>query len=921
MHQHRRTSSAVPSSGHPRQPQNRPPSQDAERFGPNISRGLAAERHMEASESDQNIESGEKPPQQKLNQMIQNFHTKAALIILHSRIELRPWIVNGVVRTNRWFNVGLDEADELRPALIPWKTSNCTTNRPPPMIIEIYLDLTQLTNNQSLVILDDKGKRWDVVEALAASGCLDNSEAFKQGLILERWRIELGPGPDDFPTDLGLPAVYKKSIVVFRSLYTYSKMLPAWKFFKRHAKVRPVPALLLKYRIIQGTEEQTRTSKDPLRVPLVPETDKVVESYSFGMTESPAGTFSAQVTYRSNCDFRVDDSEALLSSRFMGVDEGVFKPSLPSDDPYTTHGKGSGSLPVRRQMPGASDLGQMYGSMSTFHHPGLTRAASPITAVRTATERAAGSPRSPSSPTFSNSPRLTQARVAALSSEGNPQVPRRPSISVQPFKAPPLSASPALTDNHIGLHGKAPGTREAPINIPTTTNNMQRPGTPSRRSTNASETAMGSSTSGSPKPASISRFSSSFSHRRGRPSFGGTSRPNEDHSSDRVSISTSPAYPAMATFADTGATSSESVQADEDNISDFLKMLDLNKGLLSKREAGSSESNSKRTSTVLSRFRKMKESNTMLSESMSSSLILQQTAPLKQPSVSMPTSGAAISVSSSPGKAISPHTPHTPAVPSRLSANSVVDYSRHDRPSRQSSKTASERTMVAQTGSQRAESSANAIDIPQSPRPFPPTFRRPSSAAPRRSSSATEEDPADYSPFGMRSLSLGAEERSLMSLSELVQGATSGEPEPSSIPQNHSANVTNRSPAKETLKVENISGISRPYQPRFAHARNRGSFGHLQSHNSAASSLGRGSVASNTTDAEREGCSGSVSNSGTSIAPDTRRSLTHRFSMNRGTCIPPHFDEDEPLLFAMSDFGVSRRSLEEGKKGGPGANP
>ena len=59
--------------------------------------------------------------------------------------------------------------------------------------------------------------------------------------------------------------------------------------------------------------------------------------------------------------------------------------------------------------------------------------------------------------------------------------------------------------------------------------------------------------------------------------------------------------------------------------------------------------------------------------------------------------------------------------------------------------------------------------------------------------------------------------------------------------------------------------------------------------------------------------------SGSNSATEDRRAAMYRF--NPGRQNPPQsnqLEDDEPLLFAMSDFGVSRRSLEEGRQGNQG---
>lgn len=720
------------------------------------------------------------------------------------------------------------------------------------------------------------------------------------------------------PPDLAtiLPTVYKKSIVVFRSLCAYSKLLPAWKYSKRHSKVRPNPVLSLKYRVIQGPREQLRSTRDPLTVPLHPGDDPVVDTYSFGVTESPAGPFSVLVTYRTNCEFRVDDSEALLSSRFMGVDEHFFKPSLPSENHFPAAQQEPGSLPVRHRNMNRPDLGQAYGSMSTFHQVGPTTGASPISALRAARELADNSPSSPTRP--SNSPRPSQvSRIAALSGEGNHPARRRPSISIQPFKAPPLSASPALIDSPIGSQARSIGSRAGSMDISPGGANMPPPSAPMslRKPAQLSESAVASSTSGSPRPAPISKYSSSFSHRRARLSSGGASKTDDDNnSSGRVSVSSSTVQPSVGTPMDPSVGSSGSLHADEDNISDFLKMLESRKDLLSKKDARAIEKVPKRTSAALSRFHKMKDSNAMLSESMSSSLLLQQSAvsSSKQlPSLTNPMGGASISISSSPGKAISPHTPHVPAVPSRLSSNSVVDYSHLDRNERHISSEPSEfpsqQTPRDAFRQKTARTPANAIDIPTSPRQYISSFRRSSSAAQNRDGVNVEEDLGDYLPFGMRSISLGAEERSPPSLSELAP-RQEVEPTPSEPTDSQRQRETEPSTANDSPSG---TSFTRRYQPRFAQASGRGSFQSLQPHTPGASNNGRDSALPDT---ERET---STSNNAASAASDARRGSGNRFSFNRhlGGALA-NTDDDEPLLFTMSDFGASRRSLEEARRGG-----
>lgn len=802
------------------------------------------------------------------------------------------------------------------------------------------------------MVLDDNGKRWDVHDSLSAlrTQASNIQQSKSDEIILERWKIELGESTARPPADLGsiLPTVYKKSIVLFRSLFTYSKFLPAWKFSKRNTKSRRSPALQIKYRVIDRSIPVTgrSTSPDHLTAPLYEGSGKVVDTYSFGVTESPAGPFSVQVTYRTNCDFRVDDSEALLSSRFMGADDDIFRPSLPSEN--IRPNQEVGSVPVERRPVGDPDFSRAYGSLSTFHQVGP--GTSPLSALRNMRDVGPSSspPDSPSKkllpPAKIATTPTASGRAAQIASEsgGGSNFGRRPSISFQPFKAPPLSASPALVDTPLGV---SPRTTSARASAGTSAESRVMPppsvAASARRSAAlVSEQIISSSNSASPKPAPITRYSSSFSHRRGRPSSGGTTKLDDEISSGKASAASSNVQPGSGLLAEATGTSAGSIHADDENISDFLKMLDLKKDLMNSSGSVSQDSGPRKptaTSAALARFQRMRDSNAALSDSMSTSMHLRHSSSSSSKHLSgVPpmVAGTSISTASSPGKPISPHTPHTPAIRSRLSSNSVADEmaTEHDRrvpPHIEHDSPLEENP--GETITQRDPSTAGAIDIPISPRVYPPAYRRSSSAAQRRRPAAADDD--EIFPFGMRSVSLGNEE-----------GA---HPLPDTVPRmNEDENVdpdpnlyqcqAEDQPCTEgnNVPATSATGASRPsasatssisnthlYQPRFASSRGRGYSGG-QSVSSASSSLARGAVIPphlSERDADRDGnASGSTSGNSTM---ELRRGSGQRPSVSRAAPSAA-FEDDEPLLFAMSDFGASRRSLEEnrGNHGGNDSN-
>ncbi|KKK21606.1 hypothetical protein ARAM_004126 [Aspergillus rambellii] len=961
MHQHPRSpapaapiSSTRPRSQDRKDPDPRPNSPAFDlRTHPN--RGLGIETENDVADATHRSQPG-KDAIAKLSQIISNYHTKAALIILQSRAELPPSFTKGsdTPRVNRWFNVEVEDTDVLREHLRTWRTCDATDNRPPPLIIETYLDTQGLTNSQTLVVLDENGKRWDVLESLTASQSahpVKPPSSRADDVILERWRVELGDMPGKLPADLGsiLPTVYKKSIVLFRSLFTYSKFLPAWKFIKRNGRFRTNPALRIKYRILNDQVPQEPSKPDHLTIPLYEGNSKVVDTYSFGVTESPAGPFSVQVTYRTSCDFRVDDSEALLSSRFMGADDEIFRPSLPSRglDAKAVNPE-IGSAPVEKRPVEDPDLSRAYGSLSTFHHVGAPTGASPISALRAARESGASSP-SPAS-SYRKSLSVAKAspagRAAILANEGSPYVARRPSISFQPFKAPPLSASPSLVDPPLGASPRTVGPVRASLSE---SKHMPPPSmaASARKSlSSAPDNAIPSSNSASPRPAPISRYSSAFSHRRGRPSSGGINRIEDDNSSGKASATSSTAQPGSGLLAEITGTSADSIHADDENISEFLKMLDLRKDLLnpSSNHAAALDAVSRRTtatSAALSRFQRMRDSNAALSDSMSSSLLLQRSSnsSSKQLSGVPPmAAGTSISTASSPGKPISPHTPHTPAIPSRLSSHSIVDYNNPESNPRglprEAPSSPMEETVSDETPVEHHPSTVTAIPIPTSPPSlFPATFRRSSSAANRRSATAADDEEI----FNMRSVSLGAEEPSHTSLSALQRQHEYEGTGTNLAPSGRGARPTGRDNAKvlpspATREVGTQQGVmtsapassSSPssnhplFQRRLSHSRGRGFSGGPQPHSlsSGSSSAARGGGIIPSYLAEQDpdrDANASGSNSGTYVADERRAG--RRSSAGRNNFQSTQPEEDEPLLFVMSDFGASRRSLDEGRQG------
>ncbi|KAI9645141.1 autophagy protein 13 [Ciborinia camelliae] len=859
----------------------------------------------------------------KLDQILQNFHTKAAIIIIGSRVGLPVvFTKEGPKKVNKWFQIETDDTDAYREDLNKWRMCGGFQNRPPPLIIETYLDTSHLSSSQRLVIVDDLGKRWDALDALSnSSGSSDG----RSEVILERWRIELRDIPGEQPYDFGstLPTVYKKCIVFFRSLYSTAKLVPAWRFKKNLGKNgSPTNALIINCRIATG-DSQPRPV-DGLKQPIFDHNGPVTSTYVLGTTDTPAGQIFAEVTYRNDCNFRVDDSESLLSSRFMGADEHFFIPSLAARGDLSrrrsTKQPEIGSLPAHKQLADDSGPVQTYGSLSTFHGNAPPRGSSPISALRAQRPMGSDTSSPPAGSLPLSRPLLISTSKGPLKSIEGITMARKPSLSFQPFKAGSLSSSPSRVAYAGETTSASPGSQPRASGISALAQARNRSsltaGMPAslRGGPVASDNVVPTSVSSSPKPAPISRYSSSFTHRRGRSSFGGASKLVDDDqvSSGKQSLSSS-VQPGSGILAEAGTGgSSGSLQTDDDNISDFLKLLDSKKTLQSFEPSG--EASRKRATAQLSKFQSMRESHNALTDSMASSTMLQRSSSSSSrqlSSVPPMVAATSVSASSSPGKPISPHTPHTPAIPSRLSANSIAEYDQPRRISRRSRTTEARIEDVEGNNDQSTDAGTNAIDIPTSPRPYYPHVRRSSSVAQQHRSLAIEDDLGDL-PFGVhRSISLGADDREPPSLSALLNIGQ---------PSDDVASPTSQSPSQLQPAPRISEGSA---------AMSRQASSSLEAHDSEVPQLSRfsGSGSANSPYRPRLGKTGGrgvtppQTGSFSSLLVDrgsgsgSERAGGGRYSFSRG--MGPYEPDDEPLLFDMSEIGrdLSRRSIDEPRGG------
>jgi len=681
---------------------------------------------------------------------------------------------------------------------------------------------------------------------------------------------------------------------------------------------------------VQSGEDFARSARrwDGLQIPLFPGEETVTEEFAFGKVESPAGSFSISVSFRKNCDFRVDESEALLSSHFIKLDEHHFHPSRhqrTSSQPAnfaTARGTEHGSLPSAvATVPQRPEYNPANGSLSSFHQ---TAGASPLFALRAAADMTNRSS-SNSSPAErpSSAMRSIQGSKSSLRSTDIPPVSRRASISFQPFKSASLSSSPAISDqvfqgSSLGRVGTPGVQAHRRVNIgavsPSSYKSAHSTVTPSGDIT-AVQTPIPIS-SGSPKAQPMTRIASSFGTRRPRISAGASaSRADDDNSSGQASYSSSMAAPGSGLYTTAGASSYE----EDIQIRDFMSMLaDGQKTSLKSFGGAGGESSARVARDPLSKFQRMKDSQSALADSMSSSLLLQpssspSTSSRNLSSVPGMVPSTTFSSSSSPGKPLSPHTPHTPAIPSRLSGAQTVGRQHHHHSRSTQPASGSDNQRRSQPVAEGA-ATTEPLDIPLSPGFMGPRRANSMSQEHRETidvSGFIEFDPATTFDNHRQSISLGSVDRApRLSMSRLLDLRSASN---SALPGREAAEAESRQINDGEDDGLPFGPVRPPSMdtaeeggPRFANRFPRGNemTSSFSSNRGRFSARGRGDTPpmSSTSSLNKN-------QSGGNMRPGIVGRRTPSWSRPS--------QEDEDLLFAMSDMvQQSRRSLDQDKTAG-----
>ncbi|XP_021805429.1 autophagy-related protein 13a [Prunus avium] len=220
----------------------------------------------------------------KLEQIVSRFLLKSLHIVLDSRIpSLHPHDRSGdlssvpqVRKRDKWFNLILGDRPAALENLNFWHR-----NVMDPMIIDIIL-----------------------VRGGPSSSSVDNLyvnsvEGTSVETIIERWVVQYETprvvAPQTGDTSASYKKTYKKSIILLRTLYSYMRLLPAYRIFRQLSTSSQTYNFDIIYKV------------SSLRDPFSRAEEELMEEYSFAPVEAHPGRLSLSVTYRSTLsDFNLE---------------------------------------------------------------------------------------------------------------------------------------------------------------------------------------------------------------------------------------------------------------------------------------------------------------------------------------------------------------------------------------------------------------------------------------------------------------------------------------------------------------------------------------------------------------------------------------------------------------------------------------
>ncbi|KAJ7573751.1 autophagy-related protein 13-domain-containing protein [Mycena floridula] len=163
---------------------------------------------------------------QKSDQIAFHFYTKLFYVVQEARGD------ESAARTDKWFNLETPDSDvlpkEIRErykSISVWchdASASTSSAPPPPLEIQVVLQVPELNNKDVLVHLGDTNG--------TASSSRTPLIPTPRWILLETYTLEFA---SPIIHDIPLSTIYKHGIPLFRSLYSLLRVLPAWRMRRR----------------------------------------------------------------------------------------------------------------------------------------------------------------------------------------------------------------------------------------------------------------------------------------------------------------------------------------------------------------------------------------------------------------------------------------------------------------------------------------------------------------------------------------------------------------------------------------------------------------------------------------------------------------------------------------------------------------
>lgn len=258
--------------------------------------------------------------EKRVIELINSFFTKAVLLICKSKSlnELDSDI--STIPTDACFNINRVQDTKIQRELKAWSDFDGKKELT-PLVVETYLDLRLLTSSQTVTLKDQDGNQWNVCKG-----------GKKTEVMLERWLIELDSSTKHLEAkDMhSSENIYKQLVLLFRYLYTLTKLLPANNLYNRIKKLANNSDSLYSLvhigtRVLDGSAPILSKGRVGLSRNIIATYNNIINetNFAFHLEQKKItpiitsfGSLQITVSYRRDCDFHITETDDYFSSSF-----------------------------------------------------------------------------------------------------------------------------------------------------------------------------------------------------------------------------------------------------------------------------------------------------------------------------------------------------------------------------------------------------------------------------------------------------------------------------------------------------------------------------------------------------------------------------------------------------------------------------